>query len=58
MSNNIQIGNFNFHPSFVKAYKGLTIIQARRKMKRYYTRSEQSLILRWLKNNGFLKADQ
>jgi hypothetical protein len=51
----IVIKGFVFHESFVKTYKGLGTIQARRKLKQYYTHSDQDAIIRYLKENGIIK---
>jgi hypothetical protein len=53
-NNNVIIGNFVFHKSFVNTYKGMTKIQARRKLKEYYTRSAQNRIIHYLSENRIL----
>jgi hypothetical protein len=35
---------------------GMTVIEARRKLKKYYTKGEQNEILHYLKTNNILKA--
>lgn len=52
---NVIIGPFCFHKKFVENYRGLTVVQTRRKMKPHYTRAGQDLIIRWLKENRILK---
>lgn len=47
---NIIIGPFVFHESFVKTYKGLDVIKMRRKLKNYYTRSQQDMIIHYFKH--------
>jgi hypothetical protein len=53
--NTIEIKSFKFHKTFVETYRGLDTIQTRRKLKRYYTRSEQDAIIRYLKENEIIK---
>ena len=55
MSETVEVGPFKFHKSFVDTYRGLDIIQTRRKLKIWYTRSSQDLIIRYLKNNNIIK---
>jgi len=47
---------FILHINICKNYNGLTLIEARRKLKRHYTKSEQNEILHYLKNNNILKS--
>ena len=50
MESTIEIGKFKFHISFSDKYKGLNVIQTRRKLKGYgYTKSEQDQIIHYLK---------
>ena len=53
--NTVQIGRFKFYYKFVDTYKNLNIIQVRRKLKKYYTKSEQNMIISYLKSVGVLK---
>ena len=53
--NTVQIGRFNFYYKFVDSYKNLDVVQARRKLKKYYTKSEQDMIISYLKSVGVLK---
>jgi len=46
---------FCFHKSFVKTFKGKTIIQARRVLKMYYTRSQQDEIIHYLKIKNIIR---
>ena len=55
MSNTVNIGRFKFYYNFVDSYRGLNIVQARRKLKKYYTKSEQDLIISYLKAERILK---
>ena len=43
-----------FHKSFVKTYKGMNVIQARRKLKIYYHKHMQDVILHYLKEKGLI----
>jgi hypothetical protein len=45
---------FIFYKGFVNTYKGMTVIQARRKLKNYYHRSMQDEIIRYLKQKGVI----
>jgi len=47
---------FVFHITFSENYAGMTIIEARRKLKKYYTKGEQDEIIHYLKTNNILKA--
>jgi|APGre2960657373_1045057.scaffolds.fasta_scaffold537722_1 hypothetical protein len=47
---------FVFYITFGQNYAGMTLIEARRKLKKYYTKSEQNDILHYLKTNNILKA--
>lgn len=53
-TNSIIIGSLIFHKSFVDNYRGMTKIQARRKLKKHYTRSPQNQIIRYLSENKIL----
>jgi hypothetical protein len=44
-----------FHKSFTRSYVGLTVINARRKLSKYYTHGQQDMILRYLKSKGLLQ---
>lgn len=46
-----------FHKDFINSYRGLTTVQARRKLKRSYTRSMQDDIIRYLKSKGIIKTE-
>jgi hypothetical protein len=43
-----------FHKSFVKSYKGLDIISARRKLKHFYAKQMQNVILHYLKETNII----
>jgi hypothetical protein len=47
---------FIFHITFGENYAGLTLIEARRKLKQRYTKGEQNDILHYLKTNNYLKV--
>ncbi len=47
---------FVFHITFGQSYANMTLIEARRKLKKYYTKGEQNDILHYLKTNNILKA--
>ena len=49
-------GTFVFYKTFIESYRGLTVVQARRKLKSFYTRSMQDLIIRFLKEKGAIKT--
>ena len=49
---------FIFHTSFALNYLGMTMVEARRKLRERYTKGEQNDILHYLKQNNFLKHDQ
>lgn len=51
----IEIGKFKFHKSFINSYKNLNIVQVRRKLKIWYTKSEQDEIIHYLKENKLIK---
>lgn len=44
-----------FHMSFVETYRGLTFLQASRKLKEYYTKGPRREILRFLKRKQIIK---
>lgn len=46
---------FVFHITFGENYRNYTVIEARRKLKRWYTKSQQDDILRYLKEQKYLK---
>lgn len=48
-------GGYVFHKCFVNAYKGMYIVQVRRKLKVYYTKSMQNTIIHYLKDKGLIK---
>lgn len=52
--NTLEIKSFKFHKNFVGTYRGLSVIQTRRKLKRYYTHSEQNAIIRYLTTNNII----
>jgi len=47
---------FIFHITFAENYTGMSVIEARRKLKRHYTKGEQNEILHYLKTNNYLKV--
>lgn len=50
------IGRFKFYYTFIETYRGLNVVQARRKLKNHYTKSEQNLIISYLKRERILKG--
>ena len=47
---------FVFHCSFAEAYRNYSTIQARRKLKNSYTRSQQDDIIRYLKEQKYITS--
>lgn len=45
---------FVFYKGFINTYRGMTVIQARRKLKFSYHRSMQDEIIRYLKQKGII----
>ena len=43
-----------FHKSFVRSYRFMNVIQVRRKLKQYYHKSMQDVIIHYLKEKGLL----
>lgn len=43
-----------FHKSFIKTYKGKSLINTRRFLKKYYTKSQQNQIISYLKGKGII----
>ena len=56
MSKTVDIGRFKFYYTFVESYRGLDVVQARRKLKKHYTKSEQNIIISYLKKERILKG--
>ncbi len=54
MDDSIHIKGLVFHKSFVNTYKGMTLINARRELKRWYTKSQQDAILKYLKEQKII----
>lgn len=46
--------NFIFHCRFAESYKNYSIIEARRKLKKYYTKSQQNDIIHYLKQHKYI----
>ncbi len=44
-----------FHMTFVETYRGLTFLQASRKLKKYYTQGPRKEILRFLKRKQIIQ---
>lgn len=44
----------NFHKSFVNTYKGLDVVNCRRKLSKYYHKGMQDRIIRYLKEQGLI----
>ena len=44
-----------FHESFINSYKGMSIPECRRKLKNYYSKSDQNAIISFLKHNNYIK---
>jgi hypothetical protein len=44
-----------FHKSFIKTYNGLSIINTRRKLKVWYTKSQQNQIIHYLKDKNIIR---
>lgn len=58
IGNNVIINDtFVFYKTFIETYRGLTVIEARRKLKKYYTHSMQDIIIRYLKEKGAIKTE-
>ena len=47
---------FVFHCSFAKAYRNYSTINARRKLKRSYTKSQQDDIIHYLKEQKYITS--
>jgi hypothetical protein len=45
-----------FHKSFSEKYNGMTYIQARTTLRKYYTHGQQDSIIHYLKKSGVVKA--
>ena len=43
-------GGFLFHNSFINSYRGLDIVNLRRKLRNYYTNSMQDNIMKYIKS--------
>ena len=54
--NTVCIGRFKFYHTFIESYRGLNVVQVRRKLKKYYTKSEQNLIISYLKRERILHS--
>jgi hypothetical protein len=53
--NNVVYSNgMIFHISFAESYKGMTIINTRRKLKTFYTKKAQNLIIHYLKDINYI----
>jgi len=48
--------NLIFHFSFGQAYKNYSTIQARRKLKKSYTKSQQNDIIHYLKEQKYITS--
>ena len=51
MTMSVYIGRFVFYNGFTSTYNRMNIVQVRRKLKPFYTKSEQDQIIRYLKTN-------
>lgn len=45
---------FIFYRNFGRSYQNRTIINARRKLKQYYTKSQQNDIIRYLREHKYI----
>jgi len=45
---------FVFHCSFAEAYRNYSTIEARRKLKKHYTKSQQNDIIHYLKEQKYI----
>lgn len=45
---------FVFHYSFAEAYRNYSTIEARRKLKKHYTKSQQNDIIHYLKEKKYI----
>jgi len=45
---------FVFHYSFAEAYRNYSTIETRRKLKKYYTKSQQNDIIHYLKEQKYI----
>ena len=43
-----------FHMSFARTYRGMSVINTRRKLKVYYTSSQQDRIIKYLKDKKLI----
>ena len=43
-----------FHKSFVRSYRHMNVIQVRRKLKLYYHKHMQDVIIKYLKDKGLI----
>jgi hypothetical protein len=43
---------FVFHKSFINSYKGMDIVNLRRKLKKYYNHSMQDIIIKYIKSKN------
>lgn len=44
----------NFHKSFINSYRGLDVVNCRRKLSKYYHKGMQDKIIRYLKSEGYI----
>jgi len=47
-------GGYVFYKTFIETYRGLGIVNTRRKLKKYYTKSMQNRIISYLKTKQIL----
>jgi hypothetical protein len=55
IGNNVVFPNgYNFHKSFIESYRGLSLVNTRRKLKLSYSKSMQNTIISYLKTKNIL----